>query len=87
MKLRAAGVTEGIKTWSRDSEIFPDMVGLTIGVHNGKQHIPVSIKEEMVGHRLGEFSLTRKFTKHGGKIQRDIDKSAAPAAPAAGAKK
>lgn len=88
MKLRAAGETEGIKTWSRDSEISPDMVGLTIGVHNGRQHIPVSIKEEMVGHRLGEFSLTRKFTKHGGKIQRDIDKSAAPAAPsAAGPKK
>ena len=87
MKLRAEGVTEGIKTWSRDSEISPDMVGLTIGVHNGKQHIPVSIKEEMVGHRLGEFSLTRKFTKHGGKIQRDIDKSAAPAASTAAPKK
>ena len=77
MKLRAAGETEGIKTWSRDSEISPDMVGITIGVHNGRQHIPVSIKEEMVGHRLGEFSPTRKFTKHGGKIQRDIEKGAA----------
>lgn len=87
-KLRAAGETEGIKTWSRDSEISPDMVGLTIGVHNGRQHLPVAIKEEMVGHRLGEFSLTRKFTKHGGKMQKDIEKGAAASnAPAAPKKK
>ena len=85
MALRAAGETSGINTWSRDSEISPDMVGLTIGVHNGRQHLPVIIKEEMVGHRLGEFSLTRKFTKHGGKMQKDIDKSAA--SPAAAPKK
>jgi len=64
------------KTWSRDSEISPDMVGVTIGVHNGKKFIPVSIKEDMVGHRLGEFALTRTFTKHGGKMQRDIEKGA-----------
>ena|SRR3989344_6287512 len=82
MKARAEGVTEGIKTWSRDSEISPDMVGLIIGVHNGRQHLPISIKEEMVGHRLGEFSLTRKFTKHGGKMQKDIDKDAASSASA-----
>ncbi|MSR73473.1 MAG: 30S ribosomal protein S19 [Candidatus Pacebacteria bacterium] len=88
MKLRAAGETEGIKTWSRDSEISPDMVGLIIGVHNGRQHLPVNIKEEMVGHRLGEFSLTRKFTKHGGKIQKDIEKGAAASnAPAVPKKK
>lgn len=87
MKLRAAGETAGINTWSRDSEISPDMVGLTIGVHNGRQHIPVSIKEEMVGHRLGEFSLTRKFTKHGGKMQRDIEKGAPAAAPSPNSKK
>ncbi len=86
-KLRAAGETTGINTWSRDSEISPDMVGLTIGVHNGRQHLPVTVKEEMVGHRLGEFSLTRKFTKHGGKIQRDIEKGAAAKAPAAAAPK
>lgn len=78
--LRAAGETTGIKTWSRDSEISPEMVGMTIGVHNGRQHLPVVIKEEMVGHRLGEFSLTRKFTKHGGKMQKDIEKGAAASA-------
>ena len=53
--LKASGATEGIKTWSRDSEISPEMVGITIGVHNGKQFTAVSVKEEMVGHRLGEF--------------------------------
>lgn len=56
-----------IKTWSRDSVIFPEMVGLTIGVHNGKQHLPVFITENMVGHKLGEFSPTRKFVAHGGR--------------------
>lgn len=78
--LRASGETTGIKTWSRDSEVAPEMVGLTIGVHNGRQHLPVVIKEEMVGHRLGEFAPTRKFTKHGGKMQKDIEKGAAAAA-------
>ena len=76
-----------IKTWSRDSEIAPEMVGFTFGVHNGKQHIPVFVKEEMIGRRLGEFSLTRKFTKHGGKMQRDIEKGAEAGAPAAAIKK
>ena len=52
-----------IKTWSRDSQISPEMVGYTFGVHNGKDFIPVKVAEEMVGHRLGEFSLTRKFVK------------------------
>ncbi len=80
-RIRAAGETEGIKTWSRDSEISPEMVGFTIGVHNGKQFIPVLVREEMVGHRLGEFSLTRKFTKHGGKMQRGLEKDT-PAVPA-----
>ncbi len=63
-----------IKTWSRDSEISPEMVGFTFGVHNGKDFISVKIIEEMVGHRLGEFALTRKFTKHGGKMQRELEK-------------
>jgi len=63
-----------IKTWSRDSQISPEMVGHTFGVHNGKDFIPVKIIEEMVGHRLGEFSPTRKFVKHGGKIQRELEK-------------
>ena len=56
-----------IKTWARASTISPDMVGKTIAVHNGKLHIPVFISENMVGHKLGEFSPTRKFRKHGGK--------------------
>lgn len=56
-----------IKTWARASTISPEMVGRTIAVHNGKTHIPVFISENMVGHKLGEFSPTRKFRKHGGK--------------------
>ncbi|OGY62230.1 MAG: 30S ribosomal protein S19 [Candidatus Harrisonbacteria bacterium RIFCSPHIGHO2_01_FULL_44_13] len=62
-----------IKTWARDSEIAPEMVGFTFGVHNGKDFITVTVKEEMVGHRLGEFALTRKFTRHGGKMQRELE--------------
>ncbi|VAW66091.1 SSU ribosomal protein S19p (S15e) [hydrothermal vent metagenome] len=53
-----------IKTWSRRSTVFPDMIGLTIAVHNGRQHIPVLINENMVGHKLGEFSLTRTYRGH-----------------------
>jgi len=53
-----------IKTWSRRSMIVPEMVGLTIAVHNGKQHVPVLVTEEMVGHKLGEFALTRNFRGH-----------------------
>ena len=56
-----------IKTWARSSTISPEMVGRTIAVHNGKMHIPVLLTENMVGHKLGEFSPTRKFRKHGGK--------------------
>ncbi len=63
-----------IKTWSRDSEISPEMVGFIFGVHNGKDFISVKIAEEMVGHRLGEFSLTRKFIRHGGKMQKELEK-------------
>ncbi len=62
-----------IKTWSRDSQIAPEMVGFVFGVHNGKNHIEVLVTEDMVGHRLGEFSPTRKFIRHGGKMQKDID--------------
>lgn len=60
-----------IKTWSRPSTIVPEMVGFTFGVHNGKDFVSVFITEEMVGHKLGEFSLTRKFIRHGGKIQKE----------------
>ena len=56
-----------IKTWARASTISPEMVGRTIAVHNGKVHVPVLVTENMVGHKLGEFSPTRKFRKHGGK--------------------
>ncbi len=66
-----------IKTWARASTITPEMIGFTFGVHNGKDHIPVFITEDMVGHKLGEFSLTRKFTRHGGKMQQELEKKAA----------
>jgi len=66
-----------IKTWSRASEIAPEMVGYTFGVHNGKIFIEVRVSEEMVGHRLGEFSPTRKFTRHGGKMQKELELKAA----------
>lgn len=62
-----------IKTWSRRSTISPEMVGYTFGVHNGKDFIPVSVTEEMVGHKLGEFSPTRKFVRHGGKMQKELE--------------
>ncbi|MBI4094765.1 MAG: 30S ribosomal protein S19 [Candidatus Liptonbacteria bacterium] len=71
-----------IRTWARDSEISPEMVGFVFGVHNGKTFIEVRVSEEMIGHRLGEFSPTRKFVRHGGKMQRDLEQGAAPA-PAA----
>src|SRR3990167_1124913 len=62
-----------IKTWARRSQISPEMVGFTFGVHNGKEHLEVFVTEDMVGHRLGEFSPTRKFIKHGGKMQKEIE--------------
>lgn len=65
-----------IKTWARASQIAPEMVGHLIAVHNGRDFVEVAIREEMVGHRLGEFSLTRKFIRHGGKMQRTIEKGA-----------
>ncbi len=75
--------TPPIKTWSRDSEISPEMVGFVFAVHNGKDFIEVRVSEDMVGHRLGEFSPTRKFIKHGGKMQRELEKSSAAANPTA----
>lgn len=62
-----------IKTWARASTISPDFVGRTIAVHNGKIHVPVYITENMVGHKLGEFSPTRKFRSHGGKLAKAQD--------------
>ncbi|MBS3903670.1 MAG: 30S ribosomal protein S19 [Anaplasmataceae bacterium] len=73
-----------IKTWSRSSEIAPEMVGYLFAIHNGKDFIEVRIAEEMVGHRLGEFALTKKFIRHGGKMQKELEQkaTAAPKAPA-----
>ena len=80
---RATNDRRPIKTWSRRSMILPDFVGLTIAVHNGKQHVPVYITENMVGHKLGEFAPTRQFRGHTTKS----DKAAAVAAPAGAAPK
>lgn len=68
------GSKNTIKTWSRASVISPEMVGITFGVHNGRAHTPVLISEDMVGHRLGEFSPTRTFKRHGGKLQKEAVK-------------
>ncbi|KKR79609.1 MAG: 30S ribosomal protein S19 [Candidatus Nomurabacteria bacterium GW2011_GWA2_40_9] len=65
--------TEIIKTWKRAAVISPEMVGFSFGVYNGKVHIAVLATEDMVGHRLGEFSPTKKFTKHGGKMQKELE--------------
>ena len=62
-----------IKTWARHSSISPEMVGYTFGVHNGKEFIPVYVSEDMVGHKLGEFAPTTKFSRHGGRMQREIE--------------
>lgn len=62
-----------IKTWARRSQISPEMIGFTFGVHNGKQHLDVLVSEEMVGHRLGEFAPTKKFVRHGGKMQKELE--------------
>ncbi len=65
-----------IKTWARHSSISPEMVGYTFGVHNGKEFIPVYVSEDMVGHKLGEFAPSTKFSRHGGRMQRDIEAGA-----------
>lgn len=93
-KPASAGV---IKTWARRSQIAPEFVGFTFGVHNGQKHVDVLVTEDMVGHRLGEFSPTKKFVRHGGKMQKELEQKrkeaeitaakAAKAAPAAAKKK
>ena len=70
-KMVESGAKSVIKTWSRSSTIFPEMVGLTFGVHNGRKHVNVTVVEEMVGHRLGEFAPTRTFKGHGGKMAKE----------------
>ena len=86
------GAKKPIKTWSRRSMILPEMVGLTIAVHNGKAHVPIFVSENMVGHKLGEFSLTRTFRAHSGTRKAKEDEgtpkpAAAAAAPKAAAPK
>ena len=70
---KPADIKAPIKIWARDSLISPEMVGFTFGVHNGKDHIEVLATEERVGHRFGEFSPTKKFWRHGGKMQKELD--------------
>lgn len=81
-KLKAGDKTV-IKTWARRATITPEMVGFTFGVHNGKMHISVSVVENMIGHKLGEFSPTRTFYRHGGKMQKEQEQAAAAKASAA----
>ncbi|MBC7074073.1 30S ribosomal protein S19 [Candidatus Parcubacteria bacterium] len=78
LKLKERGLQDQpIKTWARDCTICPEMVGFTFLVHNGKDFIPVKVREEMVGHKLGEFAPTTKFFKHGGKKQRELEQQIA----------
>jgi small subunit ribosomal protein S19 len=79
----AAGDKRIIRTWSRRSMVVPDMIGLTFAVHNGNKFIPVYCTENMVGHKLGEFSPTRTFHGHSGDRKSEVKSAAAPAAPAA----
>jgi small subunit ribosomal protein S19 len=65
--------TGTVRTWKRASAISPEMLGFTFGVHNGKTHVEVLVTEDMVGHRLGEFSPTKKFMKHGGRMQKELE--------------
>ena len=71
-QMNAAGQKKMIKTWSRASTVFPDMVGHTIAVHDGRKHVPVFISEQMVGHKLGEFAPTRLFRGHAGDRQTQV---------------
>ena len=68
-----AGDQTAVKTWSRAATITPDMIGYTFAVHNGKDFLDVAVREDMVGHKLGEFSPTTKFGRHGGRMQKGID--------------
>lgn len=85
--MKKSGKRAPIKTWSRACVISPEMVGVTFLVHNGKDFLTVLCDENMVGHRLGEFSPTRKFIRHGGKMQKDQEAKAATTAPAPAAAK
>jgi small subunit ribosomal protein S19 len=69
VKMNKSGEKSVIKTWSRSSTVLPEMIGCTIGIHDGRRHVPVFITENMVGHKLGEFAITRTFRGHGTKAQ------------------
>lgn len=86
LKLKAGDKTV-IKTWARACSITPEMVGLTVAVHNGKDFIPVRVVENMVGHKLGEFSPTRKFVRHGGQVAAASPGASPASAPASAPKK
>jgi len=73
-EMNTSGSKRMIRTWSRSSTIFPDMVGHTIAVHDGRKHVPVFISEQMVGHKLGEFAPTRLFRGHSGDRQAQVKK-------------
>ena len=73
--MNAAGEKRMIRTWSRSSTVFPDMVGHTIAVHDGRKHVPVFVSEQMVGHKLGEFAPTRTFRGHAGDRQAKVQKA------------
>ena len=74
-KVKDQKPTDGvIKTWARDAVITPEMIGFTFGVHNGKEHVEIQATEDMVGHKLGEFAETKKFIRHGGRMQRELEK-------------
>jgi small subunit ribosomal protein S19 len=77
-KAKEAKSKQPIKTWSRRSTILPDFVGLTIAIHNGRQHVPIYISENMVGHKLGEFALTRTFKGHTGDKKAVVAPTSAP---------
>ena len=89
---KIAGMKPGdkqvLKTWSRHATITPEMVGFAFGVHNGKQFVQVQVAEDMVGHKLGEFSPTTKFSRHGGRMQKELEQKQAqteqPGVPSAG---
>jgi small subunit ribosomal protein S19 len=72
--MNASGSKQMVRTWSRSSTVFPEMVGHTIAVHDGKRHVPVFISEQMVGHKLGEFAPTRTFRAHAGDRQAQVKK-------------
>ena len=85
--MNRAGEKKVIRTWSRRSTVVPEMVGHTLAVHNGKKFVPVYVTENMVGHKLGEFSPTRQFKGHSSKVEKVAKTAGAPAAPAAPAAK